>query len=138
MDIGVISVRYARALLKSALERKEEEQVYLDMQTLSKSYIEVNQLRHVINNPMLTREQKQQLLETEPIYPNALLNSCCKRVVKISSSLWLHRTSPSIVNKRISYVENLPPPQPYRLKPRQRCGKWWKVKLWEQWSFRQK
>ncbi len=64
MDIGVISVRYARALLKSALERKEEEQVYLDMQTLSKSYIEVNQLRHVINNPMLTREQKQQLLET--------------------------------------------------------------------------
>lgn len=64
MDIGVISVRYARALLKSALEAKEEDRVFQDMQTLSKSYIEVPDLRHVINNPMLPSEKKQQILET--------------------------------------------------------------------------
>ena len=32
MDIGVISVRYARALLKSATDAKIEQQVYAEMQ----------------------------------------------------------------------------------------------------------
>ena len=34
MDIGVISVRYARALIKAALGMKLEDQVYQEMQTL--------------------------------------------------------------------------------------------------------
>ena len=33
MDIGVISVRYARALIKSAISMKLEDQVYQEMQT---------------------------------------------------------------------------------------------------------
>ena len=37
MDIGVISVRYARALLKSATDAKHEETVYLEMQRLVQS-----------------------------------------------------------------------------------------------------
>ena len=41
MDIGVISVRYARALLKSATDAKIETDVYKEMQTLAKSYAEV-------------------------------------------------------------------------------------------------
>ena len=44
MDIGVISVRYARALIKSALSMKLEDQVYQEMQTLYKSYIDVPEL----------------------------------------------------------------------------------------------
>jgi F-type H+-transporting ATPase subunit delta len=64
MDIGVISVRYARALLKSATDQKLDEQVYQDMITLAKSYIEVPQLRQTIDNPMLAKDQKQVLLET--------------------------------------------------------------------------
>jgi len=64
MDIGVISVRYARALLKSASDQKLEEQVYQDMMTLAKSYVEVPQLRQTIDNPMLAKESKQALLET--------------------------------------------------------------------------
>jgi len=39
MDIGVISVRYARALIKAALGMKLEDQVYQEMQTLYTSYI---------------------------------------------------------------------------------------------------
>ena len=35
MDIGVISVRYARALLKCALDAKIEDKVYVEMQTLA-------------------------------------------------------------------------------------------------------
>lgn len=64
MDIGVISVRYARALLKSATDAKIEADVYKEMQTLAKSYTEVPQLRQMIDNPMLSKDTKQQLLLT--------------------------------------------------------------------------
>ena len=64
MDIGVISVRYARALLKSATAAKQEAAVYQEMMLLAKSYIEVHELRHTIDNPMLAKEKKQMLLET--------------------------------------------------------------------------
>ena len=64
MDIGVISVRYARALLKSATEQKQDETVYQEMQLLAKSYVDVPQLRHTIDNPMLSREKKEMLLLT--------------------------------------------------------------------------
>ena len=64
MDIGVISVRYARALIKSALSMKLEDQVYQEMQTLYKSYIDVPELRFTIDNPMLGKDKKKALLTT--------------------------------------------------------------------------
>ena len=64
MDIGVISVRYARALLKSATDQKLEDAVYQEMQLLAKSYVEVPQLRQTIDNPMLSKEKKEALLLT--------------------------------------------------------------------------
>ena len=64
MDIGVISVRYARALLKSATDAKIEEAVYTEMQTLAKSYAEVPLLRQTIDNPMLSKDKKEALLLT--------------------------------------------------------------------------
>ena len=64
MDIGVISVRYARALLKSATDAKIEQQVYAEMQQIAKSYIEVPQLRSTIDNPMLSKDKKEALLLT--------------------------------------------------------------------------
>ena len=64
MDIGVISVRYARALLKRATDAKIETDVYKEMQTMAKTYTEVPQLRQTIDNPMLSKDMKQQLLLT--------------------------------------------------------------------------
>ena len=64
MDIGVISVRYARALLKSATDAKIETDVYKEMQTMAKTYTEVPQLRQTIDNPMLSKDTKQALLLT--------------------------------------------------------------------------
>ena len=64
MDIGIISVRYARALLKSALDQKLEQQVYHEMLLLAKSYVEVPALRHTIDNPMLAKDKKEMLLLT--------------------------------------------------------------------------
>lgn len=64
MDLGVISVRYARALLKSATDLKQEDAVYAEMQLLYQSYLQVHELRPTIDNPMLATEKKQMLLET--------------------------------------------------------------------------
>ena len=64
MDIGVISVRYARALLKSATEKKVGDLVYKDMLTLSESYVRVPQLRFTIDNPMLSKDKKKLLILT--------------------------------------------------------------------------
>ena len=64
MDIGVISVRYARALLKSATEAKLEDMVYQEMMTITKSYVDVPQLRQTIDNPMLSKDKKEALLHT--------------------------------------------------------------------------
>ncbi len=62
MDIGVISVRYARALLKCSMEDGLEDKVYQDMQTLAKSYIEVPELKLTIDNPMIAKDSKKALL----------------------------------------------------------------------------
>jgi F-type H+-transporting ATPase subunit delta len=64
MDIGIISVRYARALLKSALDARLDQQVYQEMQLMAKSFVEVPELRHTIDNPMLAKEKKEMLLLT--------------------------------------------------------------------------
>lgn len=64
MDIGVISVRYARALLKAATVAKIEDRVCIDMATLAKSFVDVPQLRLAIDNPMLSKDKKRALLAT--------------------------------------------------------------------------
>lgn len=63
MDLGVISVRYARALLKGAVAGNQEDEVYRDMQILLQNYIAVPELRLTIENPMLAKEKKQEVLE---------------------------------------------------------------------------
>lgn len=64
MDSGIISVRYARALLKSATDLEQEEAVYREMQSLAKSYLQIPQLRFTIDNPMLGKDKKLALLQT--------------------------------------------------------------------------
>ena len=57
-------MRYARALIKSAVGMKLEDQVYQEMQSLYKSYLDVPELRFTIDNPMLPKDKKQTLLVT--------------------------------------------------------------------------
>ncbi|MCR4583881.1 MAG: F0F1 ATP synthase subunit delta [Prevotella sp.] len=83
MDIGVISMRYARALLKSATEDKQEDKVYQNMMVLAKSYLEVPALRHTIDNPMLSKDKKEALLSTAcGEKPSLLTLSFLKLVLK--------------------------------------------------------
>ena len=55
MDIGVISVRYARALLKGAIAERIESKVYQEMQILLNSFLTISELRFTIDNPMLSK-----------------------------------------------------------------------------------
>ena len=64
MNTGVISVRYARALLKSADKQEVKDAVYADMQSLAHNFLDVRQLRAAIDNPMLPKQNKEQLLLT--------------------------------------------------------------------------
>lgn len=83
MDLGVISVRYARALLKSATGQRVEDQVYEDMLTLSQSYLQVPDLRFTIDNPMLQKNKKRHLIETAlGEHPNALSEKFVALVLK--------------------------------------------------------
>ena len=45
MDIGLVSTRYAKALLRFSEENKEESKVYQEMLTLSAAFIKVKALQ---------------------------------------------------------------------------------------------
>lgn len=62
MYIGTISMRYAKALLMFANEAGVASKVYQEALTLRKSFREVPELRHVLDKPVMTKENKMQLL----------------------------------------------------------------------------
>ena len=64
MNTGVIAVRYARALLKCALEMKLEKEVYQEMMILSDCFMRVADFKQTISNPLLNGKNKQSLIET--------------------------------------------------------------------------
>lgn len=62
MDIGIVSSRYARALLKFATEAGESKEVYQGMSKLCEAYASLPTLRATLENPVLEDEKKFKLL----------------------------------------------------------------------------
>lgn len=62
MNEGMISKRYARALLQSAIEQKVEDQVYAEMKRLNRVFQELPTLRSAMNNPTLSNKDKEGLI----------------------------------------------------------------------------
>lgn len=75
MNQGIISSRYATALLRFSLEQQEEAKVYEEMVALTKSYLEVATLRTMLSNPVVTPTQKQSLLAAAATTNNTLSTS---------------------------------------------------------------
>ena len=121
MDIGVISVRYARALLKSATDAKIEDAVYTEMQQLAKSYIEVPQLRFTIDNPMLSKDKKEALLL---IAVGTKASDLTKAFIQL------------VLKEDREGVMQSSPRRRYHLLLSRRCVRWWRVRLMERWSLR--
>ena len=51
MNTGVVSVRYARALLKASIEARQETQILEEMIMLQKNLCDIPELRQIIDNP---------------------------------------------------------------------------------------
>ncbi len=62
MNIGAISKRYAKALLAYASENKVEDIVYKQVKSFVRQYRKLDGLRHTIESPTLSKEQKLNLL----------------------------------------------------------------------------
>lgn len=62
MDIGIISTRYAKALLKYAREKGVEDEVYKEFVNLAHSFAEYPELKVALDNPILTRKEKLELI----------------------------------------------------------------------------
>ncbi len=120
MDIGVISVRYARALLKSATDQQLEATVYKEMMTVAKSYLEVPQLRQTIDNPMLSKDKKEVLLLTAAgPYPCALTKSFIQLVLRedrenvmqfmANSYITLYRKQKNVIRGKLTTAARVSP-----------------------------
>ena len=64
MYVGAISMRYSKALLAFANEGNVSNVVYMEALILEQSFKEVLELRHAMENPILTQENKMNLLIT--------------------------------------------------------------------------
>ena len=62
MNTGVVSRRYAKALLAYAKTRKVEDKVYEEVRDLAQGYLNIPGLRRAIENPVLDAEKKEKLL----------------------------------------------------------------------------
>ena len=62
MYIGIISIRYARALLTFANDTHQAPSVYPEALTLYRNVQEIGELRRLMDEPILTREEKLDIL----------------------------------------------------------------------------
>ena len=63
MNTGVVSRRFAKALLEFALSKGTETRVYEEVKTLARNYSDVPKLRKAVDNPVLEKSKKLALLK---------------------------------------------------------------------------
>lgn len=64
MDIGIVSMRYAKALIEYAKEQHAEDQLYEEAGMLSRSLTRFPALKDALTNPVLTVKEKYSLVCT--------------------------------------------------------------------------
>lgn len=78
MDIGIISTRYAKTLLRFATDNKEGDKVYAEMQTLAESFRQVPALQQTLLNPVLTAKQKEEILICAAVGKETCSTTTCR------------------------------------------------------------
>lgn len=64
MNIGIIPMRYAKALFSFAQEKGMEKKVYAEMSQLAQSFAEHSSLKTVLDNPVMKSKEKHKLICT--------------------------------------------------------------------------
>lgn len=62
MNTGLISARYAKALLEFVKDTKSEEKVYANIKILSQSFLDEPKLISVLSDPIISYEKKLELI----------------------------------------------------------------------------
>ena len=63
MNTGVVSKRFAKALLLYSFQQGKEDKVYEEVKTLAHNYHMVPKLRKAVGNPVLEKSRKLALLQ---------------------------------------------------------------------------
>ena len=82
MDIGIISIRYAKALLRFAIDNKEEERVYAEMETMAHSFLHIPTLRQVLQDPLSDNARQVEILSCATC-GNESLSASTKRFIQL-------------------------------------------------------
>lgn len=93
MDIGEISRRYAKALMQYAVNEKAEDQVYEEIRRLSKSFSRHPKLRITLENPVLSSQDKLELICTAAngeAVSSEVFQRFMKLVLKNRREIYLH------------------------------------------------
>ncbi|MGI6573624.1 MAG: F0F1 ATP synthase subunit delta [Fermentimonas sp.] len=64
MNSGLVSTRYANALLDFAIESGEQERVYAKMKLLADLFFEVPELKEIVQNPSIPAKKKKEIIVT--------------------------------------------------------------------------
>ena len=64
MEVGILSMRYAKAIIEYAQERGLEDRLYQEFLTLSHSFCEQPGLREALDNPVIMTKEKLALVCT--------------------------------------------------------------------------
>lgn len=67
MDIGIVSMRYAKALMKYAKDTNTEEHFYARMAMLANSFCKYADLRKALENPTLSVREKYALIRAAAV-----------------------------------------------------------------------
>jgi len=120
MEIGVISTRYARALLKCATEATTETDVFREMQTMAQCYLEVPELRSTLDSPMLSKSEKKSLMvaavggepcQTTVAFFDLVLDGKRERLLQFIANTYitLYRKQKNIVRGKLTTAVEVSP-----------------------------
>ncbi|MDR1610961.1 MAG: F0F1 ATP synthase subunit delta [Candidatus Symbiothrix sp.] len=93
MNVGIISTRYAKAFYQFAADRSDETRLNEEMKTLSRQFAAMPELNKVLENPIVSSEEKVKLL-TAAI--GETISETCRNIFRVI-----------IENGRASYMQHI-------------------------------
>ena len=99
MNTGLISVRYATALLDLAHETKSVEKVYGEAKLITLMFMKMGELRLVLENPVLQTSEKRQLIL------NAAGGKTSKAFEKFTDLLLKNNREAQIQNIMLKFID---------------------------------
>lgn len=99
MNVGIISMRYAKALMGYAQDNKVEDEIYREMSTLANSFTALPELRSALDNPMLGKKEKLTLI------CNAAGVNVCKEFIRFVELVMREHREKHLQSMSLMYMD---------------------------------